>query len=86
METKIRTPYTVFLMMLAVLILLNRTVLNGVIFEGAAILLFMLPSPYIIPIFADAAEERVQISSALSALTLITMVLFAVASVVVGIM
>ena len=73
-------------LMLSLLILLNRTVLNGTIFEGAAVMLFMLPSPYIIPIFADAAEERVQISSALSALTLITMVLFAVASVVVGIM
>lgn len=72
--------------MLGILILLNRTVLNGMIFEGAAVMLFILPSPYIIPIFADAPDERVQISSALSALTLITMILFAVASVVVGIM
>lgn len=70
--------------MLGVLILLNRTVLNGMIFEGAAVLLFILPSPYIIPIFSDAPSERVQISSALSALTLITMVLFAVCSVVIG--
>ena len=73
-------------LMLGVLILLNRTVLNGMIFEGAAVLLFALPSPYIIPIFADAAEERVQISSALSALTLITMILFAVISLIVGMM
>ena len=72
--------------MLGMLILLNRTVLNGMIFEGAAVMLFILPAPFIIPIFADAAEERVQISSALSALTLITMVLFAVCSVAVGIM
>ena len=72
--------------MLGLLILLNRTVLNGMIFEGAAVMLFILPSPYIIPIFSDEPSERVQISSALSALTLITMILFAVASVVVGIM
>ncbi|MBQ6840025.1 MAG: AEC family transporter [Oscillospiraceae bacterium] len=72
--------------MLAALILLNRTVLNGMIFEGAAILLFMLPSPYVIPIFSDEPAERVQISSTLSALTLITMILFAVFSVVLGIM
>ena len=72
--------------MLGVLVLLNRTVLDGMIFEGAAVLLFILPSPYIIPIFSDEPNERVQISSALSALTLITMVLFAVVSVVVGIM
>ena len=70
--------------MLGVLILLNRTVLNGMIFEGAAVLLFILPSPYVIPIFADEPTERVQISSALSALTLITMILFAVCSVVFG--
>ena len=70
--------------MLGVLILLNRTVLNGMIFEGAAVLLFILPSPYVIPIFADEPSERVQISSALSALTLITVILFAVCSVIVG--
>lgn len=70
--------------MLAVLVVLNRTVLNGMIFEGAAVLLFMLPPPYVIPIFSDEPAERVQISSALSALTLVTMVLFAVFSVVLG--
>lgn len=70
--------------MLALLILLNRTVLHGIIFEGAAVLLFILPPPYIIPVVADEPEERVQISSSLSALTLITMVLFAVVSVVVS--
>ena len=70
--------------MLAVLVGLNRTVLNGTIFEGAAVLLFILPPPYIIPVFADEPNERVQISSALSALTLVTMVLFAVVSVVIS--
>ena len=70
--------------MLAVLVSLNRTVLNGMIFEGAAVLLFILPPPYIIPVFADEPNERVQISSALSALTLVTMVLFAVVSVVIS--
>ena len=73
-------------LMLSLLILLNRTVLNGMIFEGALVMLFMLPSPYVIPIFSDEPNERVQISSSLSALTLITMILFAVASVVVGVM
>ena len=67
--------------MLGVLVLLNRTVLNGMVFEGAAVLLFMLPPPYVIPVFADEPSERVQISSSLSALTLVTMVLFAVFSV-----
>jgi len=67
-----------------ILVLLNRTVLNGIIFEGAALLLVILPPPFIIPIFADEPSERVQISSALSAMTLLTMVLFAVLSVFVG--
>lgn len=67
-----------------VLVLLNRTVLNGMIFEGAALMLVILPPPYIIPIFADEPSERVQISSALSAMTLLTMVLFAVLSIVYG--
>lgn len=67
-----------------ILVLLNRTVLNGMIFEGAALLLVILPPPYIIPVFADEPAERVQISSALSAMTLLTMVLFAVLSVFVG--
>ncbi len=68
--------------MLAGLILLNRTVLGGTIFEGAAILLFILPPPYIIPVVADEPSERVQISSSLSALTVITMVLFGILSIV----
>jgi len=72
--------------MLALLILLNRTLLGGVIFEAALVILFILPSPYVIPIFSDEPSERVQISSALSALTLVTMILFAVCTVVVGLM
>ena len=70
--------------MLGLIILLNRTVLNGLIFEGAAVLLFMLPPPYVIPIFADEPSERAHISGSLSALTLVTMVLFAVCTVVLG--
>ncbi len=71
-------------LLLGVVILLNRTILNGMIFEGAAVLLFILPPPYVLPIFADEPGERVQISSALSALTLMTLVLFAVLSALVG--
>ena len=65
----------------AVAVVLNRAVLGGILFEGAMLLMLILPPPYVIPVFADEPEERVQISSALSALTLVTMVLFAVCSV-----
>ena len=70
---------------LGITVLLNRTLLNGVIFEWAMVLMVILPPPYVIPVFADEPDERVQISSALSALTLVTMILFAVCSVLVGI-
>jgi len=68
-----------------VAVALNRTVLNGILFEGAMLLMLILPPPYVIPVFADEPEERVQIASALSALTLVTMLLFVICSVVIGI-
>ena len=71
---------------LAVAIALNRWVLGGILFEGAMVLMLILPPPYVIPVFADEPSERVQISSGLSALTLVTIVLFAVCSVVIGLM
>jgi hypothetical protein len=47
--------------------------------------MLILPPPYAIPVFGDEPEERVSIASALSALTLVTLILFAVISVFVGI-
>ena len=68
----------------AVAVLLNRAILGNVLFEGAMLLMLILPPPYVIPVFADEPSERVSISSALSAMTLVTIVLFAVVSVLVG--
>ena len=76
----------VMAVILGIMILLNRTVLDGVMFEGAAVLMCILPPPYVIPVFADEPGERVQIASALSALTLITIILFAVYSVILSIL
>lgn len=61
--------------LLAVL-LLDRLVLGSVMHTGALILMFILPPPYVLPVFADVEEERTDISSALSALTLISLILF----------
>ncbi len=69
---------------LGIAIGLNRTVLNGALFEGAMLLMVILPPPYVIPVFADEPEERVRISSSLSAMTLMTMILFAIIAVVLG--
>ena len=65
-------------------VLLNRTVLQGIVFEGALLLMLILPPPYVIPVFADEPSERVQISSGLSALTLVTVILFALISILIG--
>ncbi len=69
---------------LAGLIFLNRAVLGNMMFEGALIILFILPPPFIIPVFANEPAERAEISASLSAMTLLTMLLFAVLSVVIG--
>ena len=74
----------VMAVILGITVLLNRTLLNGIIFEWAMVLMVILPPPYVIPVFADEPAERVQISSALSALTLLTMLLFAALSVLTG--
>lgn len=74
----------VMAVILAVMILLNRTVLGGMMFEGAALLMVILPPPYVIPVFADEPSERVSISSALSAMTVVSLLLFAALSVMIG--
>ena len=79
--TVIALRLIVMAVILGIMIVLNRTVLGGVMFEGAALLLCILPPPYVIPVFGDEPAERVQIASALSALTLVTVILFALCSV-----
>ena len=64
--------------LIGIILLVNRTMLNGMIHEGAAILLMILPPPYVLPIFADDPDQRNTISSALSALTLVSLIIFAV--------
>lgn len=69
---------------LVVAVMINQTLLNEAMMEWAMVLMVILPPPYVIPVFADEPAERVQISSALSALTLVTMLLFAALSVLTG--
>lgn len=66
-------------------VLVNRTLLQCRVFEGALLLMCILPPPYVIPVFADEPEERVQISASLSTMTLTTMILFGALSVWLGI-
>ena len=69
--------------MLGVALLVNRLLLGGAMHTGALVLMFILPPPYVLPVFADAGDERANISSALSVLTLLSIALFAVMSAVI---
>ncbi len=62
--------------MLALLLFLNRTVLGGMIFSGALIVLFIAPPPFIIPVVGKDPAECADISASLTAMTFVTMLLF----------
>ena len=62
---------------------INEYLLGHIMHTGAAVLLFLLPPPYVLPIFADEPGQRVAISSALSALTFVSLLLFAVMTVLI---
>ena len=61
---------------LGAVLLLDRFALGGLMHTGALVLMFILPPPYVLPVFADVEEERADVSSTLSALTVISLVLF----------
>jgi len=69
---------------LALVLLLNKYVLDSVIHVGAITLMFLLPPPYMLPIFSTDESQSVRLSSAISALTLVTMILFAVMAAVIA--
>lgn len=66
----------IMLLVYAVTIWANRALLGGVIHEGALRLMLILPAPYVLPIFADVEDERNDIASTLSVMTLISLLLF----------
>lgn len=63
---------------LVIALLADRLLLGGMMHLGAALLMFILPPPYVLPVFADVEDERADVSSALSALTVVSIALFAV--------
>ena len=75
--------FAIMAIMLGVALLVNKFLLGGAMHVGALVLMFILPPPYVLPVFADAQEERANISSALSVTTLVSIILFAVMSAVI---
>ena len=65
-------------LLLGAALLLDHFVLGRMMHSGALLLMFVLPPPYVLPVFADVEDERADVSSALSALTFISIVLFAI--------
>ena len=61
---------------LLLVLFVDRLLLGGMMHPGALVLMFILPPPYVLPVFADVEEERADVSSALSSLTLISLILF----------
>jgi len=64
--------------LLALTVFVNRRLLGSVMDEGALMLMFILPAPYVLPVFADVESERTAISSTLSVMTLLSLALFSV--------
>jgi len=65
-----------------VLLLAVNKLLGNIMHTGALLMMLILPPPYVLPIFADVEDERADISSALSLLTLISILLYVVLVVV----
>lgn len=63
-------------LLLGATLLLNRTALGGAIEPGAAVLLFLLPPPFVLSAFAGDSEERGFLSGALSVMTCLTILAF----------
>lgn len=65
-------------LLLGAALLLDHFVLGRMMHSGALLLMFVLPPPYVLPVFADVEDERTDVSSALSALTFVSIILFAI--------
>ena len=65
-------------LLLGATLLVNRFFLNGVIETQAAVMLFILPAPFVLQAFSKEASEAGFISSTLSLQTILTIIGFAV--------
>lgn len=66
--------------LLAATLFLNRTVFGSSIPTDAAILMFILPAPYVIKVFAADGDHHAGLSSALSLMTFFTLIVFVLLS------
>ena len=60
------------------LLLVLRVILPSADLRGAINVMFILPPPFVLPVFADDADQRVYVSSALSVSTMVAIAGFAI--------
>lgn len=70
--------YGIMLILGAAFIWLMKLLWPAVNLTAAVIVMFILPPPFVLPVFADDADQRVYVSSALSLSTLVAIIGFAV--------
>lgn len=70
--------YAIMALLLGATLLVNRFLLGGVIETQAAVMMFILPAPFVLPAFSKEQAEAGFLSSALSIQTVFTIVGFAI--------
>lgn len=70
--------YAIMALLLGATLLVNRFLLDGVIETRAAVMMFILPAPFVLPAFSKESAEAGFLSSTLSIQTVFTIVGFAV--------
>jgi len=71
-------------LMLGATLLVNRFLLGGVIEISAAVMLFILPPPYVLPAFSRKPEQAAYLSSSISIMTILTILGFVIMAVAAG--
>ena len=70
--------FGIMMILRLVLLLVLRLILPSANLTGAINVMFILPPPFVLPVFADDADQRVYVSSALSVSTLVAIAGFAI--------
>ena len=71
-------------LMLGATLLVNHFLLGGVIEISAAVMLFILPPPYVLPAFSRKPEQAAYLSSSISIMTILTILGFVIMAVAAG--
>ncbi len=73
--------FVIMMILRTALILVLRLIWPEASLDAAINVMFLLPPPFVLPVFADDADQRVYVSSALSVSTLVSIAGFAVLAV-----